>query len=100
MRVLWPLVPKQGVGVGLRDLSSLGINQEAHGFVSLHSLDVSPQVESDPAALPHHLPCSPWAPAPPTPAPTAAPMLSTNLFAAASPAAATAAAATTTTRHP
>ncbi|XP_048208698.1 rab11 family-interacting protein 5 isoform X1 [Perognathus longimembris pacificus] len=58
------------------------------------SLDVSPQVESDPAA-PHHLPCSPWASAHPTPAPTAAPMLSTNLFAAASPAAATAAAATT-----
>ncbi|XP_012605572.2 rab11 family-interacting protein 5 isoform X1 [Microcebus murinus] len=58
------------------------------------SLDVSPQVESDPAALPHHLPCSPWAPAPPSPAPTAAPMLSTNLFAAASPAAATAAATT------
>nr|XP_010331763.2 rab11 family-interacting protein 5 isoform X1 [Saimiri boliviensis boliviensis] len=59
------------------------------------SLDVSPQVESDPAALPHHLPCSPGALAPPTPAPTAAPMLSTNLFAAASPAAATAAATTT-----
>ncbi|KFO21087.1 Rab11 family-interacting protein 5 [Fukomys damarensis] len=59
------------------------------------SLDVSPQVESDPAAAPHHLPCSPWAQ--PTPVPTAAPMLSTNLFAAASPAAATAAAATTTT---
>ncbi|KAM5250107.1 LOW QUALITY PROTEIN: rab11 family-interacting protein 5 [Hipposideros larvatus] len=58
------------------------------------SLDVSPQVEPDPAAAPHHLPCSPCAPAPPTPAPTAAPMLSTNLFAAASPAAATAAAAT------
>ncbi|XP_016057985.1 PREDICTED: rab11 family-interacting protein 5 [Miniopterus natalensis] len=58
------------------------------------SLDVSPQVEPDPAALPHHLPCSPCAPAPPTPAPTAAPMLSTNLFAAASPAAATAAATT------
>uniref|UniRef100_A0A8D2BZI3 Rab11 family-interacting protein 5 n=1 Tax=Sus scrofa TaxID=9823 RepID=A0A8D2BZI3_PIG len=58
------------------------------------SLDVSPQVEPDPAALPHHLPCSPCALAPPTPAPTAAPMLSTNLFAAASPAAATAAAAT------
>ncbi|XP_045302428.1 rab11 family-interacting protein 5 isoform X1 [Leopardus geoffroyi] len=57
------------------------------------SLDVSPQVEPDPAALPHHLPCSPCATAPPTPAPTAAPMLSTNLFAAASPAAATAAAA-------
>ncbi|XP_012586918.1 PREDICTED: rab11 family-interacting protein 5, partial [Condylura cristata] len=57
------------------------------------SLDVSPQVESDPAALPHHLPCSPCAPAPPTPAPTAAPMLSTNLFAAASPAAAAAATA-------
>ncbi|XP_051010785.1 rab11 family-interacting protein 5 [Acomys russatus] len=55
------------------------------------SLDVSPQVESDPAA-PH--PCSPRALAPPTPAPAAAPMLSTNLFAAASPAAATAAAAT------
>ncbi|XP_005867811.1 PREDICTED: rab11 family-interacting protein 5 isoform X1 [Myotis brandtii] len=54
------------------------------------SLDVSPQVEPDPAALPHHLPCSPCAPAPPTPAPTAAPMLSTNLFAAASPAAAAA----------
>ncbi|XP_005322212.2 rab11 family-interacting protein 5 isoform X2 [Ictidomys tridecemlineatus] len=53
------------------------------------SLDVSPQVEPDPAA-PHHFPCSPWALAPPTPAPTAAPMLSTNLFAAASPAAATA----------
>ncbi|KAM6179721.1 rab11 family-interacting protein 5 isoform 2-T2 [Erethizon dorsatum] len=61
------------------------------------SLDVSPQVESDPAAAPHHLPCSPWALAPPTPVPTAAPMLSTNLFAAASPAAATAAAAATTT---
>uniref|UniRef100_A0A8D2JPS0 Rab11 family-interacting protein 5 n=1 Tax=Sciurus vulgaris TaxID=55149 RepID=A0A8D2JPS0_SCIVU len=59
------------------------------------SLDVSPQVEPDPAA-PHHFPCSPWAPAPPTPAPTAAPMLSTNLFAAASPAAATAAIATIT----
>ncbi|XP_074188266.1 rab11 family-interacting protein 5 isoform X1 [Rhinolophus sinicus] len=59
------------------------------------SLDVSPQVEPDSAALPHHPPCSPCAPAPPTPAPTAAPMLSTNLFAAASPAAATAAAATT-----
>ncbi|XP_060040857.1 rab11 family-interacting protein 1, partial [Erinaceus europaeus] len=58
------------------------------------SLDVSPQVESDPAALPHHLPCSPCAPVPPSPAPTAAPMLSTNLFAAASPAAATAAATT------
>ncbi|XP_054442835.1 rab11 family-interacting protein 5 isoform X1 [Pteronotus mesoamericanus] len=58
------------------------------------SLDVSPQVEPDPAALPHHLPCSPCAPALPTPAPAAAPMLSTNLFAAASPAAATAAAAT------
>ncbi|XP_058406931.1 rab11 family-interacting protein 5 isoform X1 [Diceros bicornis minor] len=58
------------------------------------SLDVSPQVEPDPAALPHHLPCSPCAPALPTPAPTAAPMLSTNLFAATSPAAATAAAAT------
>ncbi|XP_046517657.1 LOW QUALITY PROTEIN: rab11 family-interacting protein 5 [Equus quagga] len=58
------------------------------------SLDVSPQVEPDPAALPHHLPCSPRAPAPPTPAPTAAPMLSTNLLAAASPAAATAAATT------
>ncbi|XP_072625904.1 rab11 family-interacting protein 5 isoform X1 [Canis lupus baileyi] len=57
------------------------------------SLDVSPQVEPDPAALPHHLPCSPCAPVLPTPAPTAAPMLSTNLFAAASPAAATAAAA-------
>ncbi|XP_036118751.1 rab11 family-interacting protein 5 isoform X1 [Molossus molossus] len=57
------------------------------------SLDVSPQVEPDPAALPHHLPCSPCAPAPPTPAPTAAPTLSTNLFAAASPAAATATAA-------
>ncbi|XP_027284543.1 rab11 family-interacting protein 5 isoform X3 [Cricetulus griseus] len=56
------------------------------------SLDVSPQVESDPAAPPH--PCSPWALAPPTPAPAAAPMLSTNLFAATSPAAATAAAAT------
>ncbi|XP_028716019.1 rab11 family-interacting protein 5 isoform X1 [Peromyscus leucopus] len=56
------------------------------------SLDVSPQVESDPAAPPH--PCSPQAPAPPTPAPAAAPMLSTNLFAATSPAAATAAAAT------
>ncbi|KAI5770889.1 RAB11FIP5 [Gulo gulo luscus] len=56
------------------------------------SLDVSPQVEPDPAALPHHLPCSPCAPALPTPAPTAAPMLSTNLFAAASPAAAAAAA--------
>nr|XP_004668290.2 rab11 family-interacting protein 5 isoform X1 [Jaculus jaculus] len=56
------------------------------------SLDVSPQVESDPAAPPR--PCSPWAPAPPAPAPTAAPMLSTNLFAAASPAAATAAATT------
>nr|XP_005003411.1 rab11 family-interacting protein 5 isoform X1 [Cavia porcellus] len=60
------------------------------------SLDVSPQVESGPAAAPH-LPCSPWALAPPTPIPTAAPMLSTNLFAAASPAAATAAAATATT---
>ncbi|XP_017196160.1 rab11 family-interacting protein 5 isoform X1 [Oryctolagus cuniculus] len=59
------------------------------------SLDVSPQVESDPAAPPHHLPCSPWAAAPPTPAPAAAPMLSTNLFAVASPAAATAAATTT-----
>ncbi|XP_024905010.1 rab11 family-interacting protein 5 isoform X3 [Pteropus alecto] len=58
------------------------------------SLDVSPQVEPDPAAPPHHLPCSPCAPAPPTPAPTAAPMLSTNLFAAASPAATTAAAVT------
>ncbi|XP_055978430.1 rab11 family-interacting protein 5 isoform X1 [Sorex fumeus] len=56
------------------------------------SLDVSPQVESDPAAAPHHLPCSPCARAPPTPAPTAAPMLSTNLFAAASPAAAAASA--------
>uniref|UniRef100_A0A8C6IND3 Rab11 family-interacting protein 5 n=1 Tax=Mus spicilegus TaxID=10103 RepID=A0A8C6IND3_MUSSI len=54
------------------------------------SLDVSPQVESDPAA-PH--PCSPQALAPP-PAPAAAPMLSTNLFAVTSPAAATAAAAT------
>ncbi|XP_047603039.1 rab11 family-interacting protein 5 isoform X1 [Lutra lutra] len=54
------------------------------------SLDVSPQVEPDPAALPHHLPCSPCAPALPTPPPTAAPMLSTNLFAAASPAAAAA----------
>ncbi|XP_004634143.1 rab11 family-interacting protein 5 isoform X1 [Octodon degus] len=61
------------------------------------SLDVSPQVESGPAAAPHHLPCSPWAPAPPIPVPTAAPMLSTNLFAATSPAAATAAAAATTT---
>ncbi|XP_066234089.1 rab11 family-interacting protein 5 isoform X1 [Saccopteryx leptura] len=60
------------------------------------SLDVSPQVEPDPAALPHHLPCSPCAPAPPTPAPAAAPMLSTNLFAAASPAAATAATTTAT----
>ncbi|XP_076990678.1 rab11 family-interacting protein 5 isoform X1 [Tamandua tetradactyla] len=60
------------------------------------SLDVSPQVESDPAAPPHHLPCSPRAPAPCTPAPTAAPMLSTNLFAAASPIAATAAATTAT----
>ncbi|XP_028618208.1 rab11 family-interacting protein 5 isoform X1 [Grammomys surdaster] len=50
------------------------------------SLDVSPQVESDPAA-PH--PCSPPALAPP-PAPAAAPMLSTNLFAAASPATAAA----------
>ncbi|XP_074197412.1 rab11 family-interacting protein 5 isoform X1 [Camelus bactrianus] len=58
------------------------------------SLDVSPQVESDPAAPPHHLPCSPCAPAPPTPASTTAPMLSTNLPSAASPAAATAAAAT------
>ncbi|XP_044117315.1 rab11 family-interacting protein 5 isoform X1 [Neovison vison] len=57
------------------------------------SLDVSPQVEPDPAALPHHLPCSPCAPALPTPPPTAAPMLSTNLFAAASPAAAAATAA-------
>ncbi|KAK2492406.1 hypothetical protein MC885_015067 [Smutsia gigantea] len=56
------------------------------------SLDVSPQVEPGPAALPHHLPCSPCAPAPPSPAPSAAPMLSTNLFAAASPAAAVAAA--------
>ncbi|XP_036762349.2 rab11 family-interacting protein 5 isoform X1 [Manis pentadactyla] len=56
------------------------------------SLDVSPQVEPGPAALPHHLPCPPCAPAPPTPAPSAAPMLSTNLFAAASPATATAAA--------
>nr|XP_048272445.1 rab11 family-interacting protein 5 isoform X4 [Myodes glareolus] len=56
------------------------------------SLDVSPQVESDPAAPPH--PCSPQALAPPTPAPAAAPMLSTNLFAATSPAATTAAAAT------
>ncbi|XP_057630095.1 rab11 family-interacting protein 5 isoform X1 [Chionomys nivalis] len=56
------------------------------------SLDVSPQVESDPAAPPH--PCSPQALAPLTPAPAAAPMLSTNLFAATSPAAATAAAAT------
>jgi hypothetical protein len=78
-----------------RVISSLCINQEAHGFVSLHSLDVSPQVETDPAAPPHHFPCSPWAPTPPTPAPTAAPMLSTNLFAATSPAAATAAAAAT-----
>ncbi|XP_051058736.1 rab11 family-interacting protein 5 [Phodopus roborovskii] len=53
------------------------------------SLDVSPQVESDPAAPPH--PCSPLL----TPAPAAAaPMLSTNLFAATSPAAATATAAT------
>ncbi|XP_025724185.1 rab11 family-interacting protein 5 isoform X1 [Callorhinus ursinus] len=57
------------------------------------SLDVSPQVEPDPAALPQHLPCSPCAPALPTPAPTAAPMLSTNLFAAASPASVTAASA-------
>uniref|UniRef100_A0A2I3TEP5 Rab11 family-interacting protein 5 n=1 Tax=Pan troglodytes TaxID=9598 RepID=A0A2I3TEP5_PANTR len=70
--------------------------REAKDPTQKPSLDVSPQVESDPAALPHHLPCSPWAPAPPTPAPTAAPMLSTNLFAAASPAAATAAAAATT----
>ncbi|MXQ90076.1 hypothetical protein E5288_WYG017348 [Bos mutus] len=38
------------------------------------SLDVSPQVESGLAALPHHHPCSPCAPAPPT-----APLLSTNL---------------------
>lgn len=76
-----------------RAVSGLGINQEAHGFVSLHSLDVSPQVEPDPAALPHHLPCSPCAPALPAPAPTAAPMLSTNLFAAAPPAAAAASAA-------
>ena len=52
-----------------------------------HSLDVSPQVESGLAALPHHHPCSPCAPAPPT-----APLLSTNLGAAASPAAAAAAA--------
>lgn len=70
-----------------RGLSSLDINQEAHGFVSPHSLDVSPQVESGLAALPHHHPCSPCAPAPPT-----APLLSTNLGAAASPAAAAAAA--------
>ncbi|KAM4867856.1 rab11 family-interacting protein 5 isoform 2-T2 [Thomomys bottae] len=70
--------------------------RESKESTSKPSLDVSPQVESDPAAPPHHLPCSPWASAHPTPAPTAAPMLSTNLFAAASPAAATAAAATTT----
>ncbi|XP_008822941.1 rab11 family-interacting protein 5 isoform X1 [Nannospalax galili] len=57
------------------------------------SLDVSPQVESDPAAPPH--PYSPRALAAPTPAPAAAPMLSTNLFAVASPSAATAATATT-----
>lgn len=50
---------------------------------------MSPQVESDPAA-PH--PCFPQALVPP-PAPAAAPMLSTNLFAAASPATATATAA-------
>ncbi|XP_075413065.1 rab11 family-interacting protein 5 isoform X1 [Tenrec ecaudatus] len=56
------------------------------------SLDVSPQVEPGPAALPHHLPHPPCAPAPAAPAP----MLSTNLSAAASPAAATAAAATAT----
>ena len=83
-------LPQEGGGqaVGLsRGLSSLGINQEAHGFVSPHSLDVSPQVESGLAALPHHHPCSPCAPAPPT-----APLLSTNLGAAASPAAAAAAA--------
>lgn len=80
--------------------SGLGINQEAHGFVSLHSLDVSPQVEPDPAAPPHHLPCSPWAAAPPTPAPTAAPLLSTNLFVAASPAAVTAATAATSAAAP
>ncbi|XP_069439797.1 rab11 family-interacting protein 5 isoform X2 [Ovis canadensis] len=52
------------------------------------SLDVSPQVESGLAALPHHHPCSPCTPAPPT-----APLLSTNLGAATSPAAAAAAAA-------
>ena len=83
-------LPQAGGGkaVGLsRGLSSLDINQEAHGFVSPHSLDVSPQVESGLAALPHHHPCSPCAPAPPT-----APLLSTNLGAAASPAAAAAAA--------
>ncbi|XP_045683402.1 rab11 family-interacting protein 5 isoform X1 [Phyllostomus hastatus] len=70
--------------------------REAKESTQKPSLDVSPQVEPDPAALPHHLPCSPRATAPPTPAPTAAPMLSTNLFAAASPAAATAAATATT----
>ncbi|KAM9585323.1 rab11 family-interacting protein 5 isoform 2-T2 [Trichechus inunguis] len=70
--------------------------REAKEATQKPSLDVSPQVEPDPAALPHHLPCSPCAPAPATPAPTAAPMLSTNLFIAASPAAATAAATTAT----
>ncbi|XP_064124794.1 rab11 family-interacting protein 5 isoform X1 [Loxodonta africana] len=70
--------------------------REAKEATQKPSLDVSPQVEPDPAALPHHLPCSPCAPALATPAPTAAPMLSTNLFVAASPAAATAAATTAT----
>ncbi|XP_040479256.1 rab11 family-interacting protein 5 isoform X2 [Ursus maritimus] len=67
--------------------------REAKEATQKPSLDVSPQVEPDPAALPHHLPCSPCAPALPAPAPTAAPMLSTNHFAAAPPAAAAASAA-------
>ncbi|XP_037662861.1 rab11 family-interacting protein 5 isoform X1 [Choloepus didactylus] len=70
--------------------------REAKEATQKPSLDVSPQVESDPAAPPHHFPCSPCVPGPCTPAPTAAPMLSTNLCAAASPAAATAAATTAT----